>query len=157
MPVALHPITAAEFDEFLNCFRQRYIEERMQADHFSRQEAEDFVSAQWQATVPQGTASRGHRFLWAVDPTTADRVGLVWIFVSESLRQAFLYQIEVFQPFRSRGYGRQLLLAAEQLAKDAGARSIALNVFATNERAIAIYEAAGYATVSRGMTKVLGR
>jgi ribosomal protein S18 acetylase RimI-like enzyme len=157
MTLSLQPIAAAELDEFLNCFRERYVQERMQADHFSREEAEEFVSAQWQATLPQGIATRGHHLLWAVDPATAVRIGLAWVFVSEVQRQAFLYQIEVFQPCRSRGNGRQLLLAAEELAKQAGAKSIALNVFAANERAIAIYEAAGYATVSRGMTKVLGR
>lgn len=43
-----------------------------------------------------------------------------------------------------QGLGAALLAAAEQLARDEGARSVTLNVFAANTRARSVYERCGY-------------
>jgi ribosomal protein S18 acetylase RimI-like enzyme len=154
MPLTLHPIAAAEFEGFFAHFRERYIAERMEADRFTRGEAEEFVAVQHQAILPLGAATPGHELLWAFD-SAGQRVGLVWLYVNGVMRQAFLYQIEVFEPFRRRGLGRELLAAAEELAKSKGARSIVLNVFDTNQPAIGLYQAAGFTTVSHSMCKPL--
>jgi ribosomal protein S18 acetylase RimI-like enzyme len=154
MPLTLHPISVAEFDAFFAHFRERYITERMEADRFTRSEAEEFVAVQHQAILPLGAATPGHELLWAVD-ADGQRIGLAWLYINGMMRQAFLYQIEVFEPFRRRGLGRELLAAAEELATSRGARTIALNVFATNQPAIGLYQAAGFATVSQSMCKLL--
>ncbi len=154
MPLALHSIAFADFDSFFAHFRERYIAERMEADRFTRQEAEEFVAVQQQAILPLGAATPGHELLWAVD-AAGQRIGLVWLYVNGAMRQAFLYQIEVFEPFRGRGLGRELLAATEELARSRGVRTMVLNVFATNQSAIGLYHTAGYVTVSHAMAKSL--
>lgn len=155
MPLTLHAIAPVEIDSFCAHFRERYIAERMEADRFARQEAEEFVAVQQQqAILPLGAATPGHELLWAVD-AAGQRVGLVWLYVNGAMRQAFLYQIEVFEPFRGRGLGRELLAAAEELARSRGGRTMILNVFATNQPAMGLYQTAGYVTVSHAMAKSL--
>jgi GNAT superfamily N-acetyltransferase len=48
---------------------------------------------------------------------------------------------------RRRGYGRQLLAAIEQAARDAGFRRIVLDTLADLPEAIALYESSGYRRV----------
>jgi GNAT superfamily N-acetyltransferase len=55
-----------------------------------------------------------------------------------------------------RGVGRALLDAVEQWTADQGYRLLTLNVFATNERAKAVYEHVGYHPDSIRYVKVLG-
>ena len=48
--------------------------------------------------------------------------------------------------YRGRGLGRQLVAQAVRAARKAGIERIELEVFASNERAIALYRALGFAT-----------
>ncbi len=155
MPVTLTPIEPAEFTEFLELIRPQYVAERMEADHLSRVEAEQFVTTQWARTLPQGVATAGHHLLWAHDDSPATRIGLLWIFIDAVHAQAFVYEIIVFEAFRGRGLGRELLIRAEEFARTHRSRTISLNVFAPNRRAIALYTSAGFEVVSQHMSKGL--
>jgi GNAT superfamily N-acetyltransferase len=53
----------------------------------------------------------------------------------------------VAQGARRHGYGRQLLEAIEQAARDAGFHRIVLDTVETHTDAIALYEAGGYARI----------
>ena len=48
--------------------------------------------------------------------------------------------------YRGRGLGRQLVAQAVRAARQAGIERVELEVFASNERAIALYRALGFAT-----------
>jgi ribosomal protein S18 acetylase RimI-like enzyme len=52
--------------------------------------------------------------------------------------------LAVSQAAEGRGAGRALVEAAEQWARSAGLHLVTLNVFATNQRARALYERLGY-------------
>lgn len=56
-----------------------------------------------------------------------------------------------------RGVGRALLDTVEQWSANQGYRLLTLNVFATNERAKAVYEHVGYQPDSIRYVKVLGK
>jgi ribosomal protein S18 acetylase RimI-like enzyme len=56
-----------------------------------------------------------------------------------------------------RGVGRALMAAVERWAAEQGYRFVTLNVFATNERAIAMYEHVGYQPDWIRYIKVLGQ
>ncbi len=59
--------------------------------------------------------------------------------------------------FQYHGIGRRLMDEAQAWASARGATSIELNVYEFNEDAIAFYERLGYRTLSRKMSKELGR
>lgn len=155
MPVTLTAIESDELAEFLELIRPQYVAERMQADHFSHAEAEQFVSKQWARTLPQGAATAGHHLFWAHDDADTARIGLLWIFIDTMHLRAFIYEIVVFDAFQGRGHGRELLGRADEIARTHQARAISLNVFSPNHRAIALYESAGFVAVSQHMSKGL--
>jgi ribosomal protein S18 acetylase RimI-like enzyme len=155
MPVTLTPIESNELAEFLALIRPQYVSERMQADRLSRVEAEQFVTTQWERTLPQGAATAGHHLFWARDDSLAAPIGLLWISLEPRHAQAFIYEIIVFEAFRGRGFGRDLLSCAEEFARTHRARAISLNVFSPNRTAIALYASAGFEAVSQHMSKEL--
>lgn len=68
---------------------------------------------------------------------------------------AFVYDLEISESVRRRGYGRAAMLAAEQVVRSAGMSEIGLNVFGFNGSARALYESVGYRVVATQMTKTL--
>ncbi len=70
---------------------------------------------------------------------------------------AFVYDFLIYDEFRRQGYGTQTLLALEAKAKELGVDKIALNVFAHNHIARALYEKTGFEVTGIYMTKRLTR
>jgi GNAT superfamily N-acetyltransferase len=68
--------------------------------------------------------------------------------------RAFLYDIEVDEPHRGKGYGRALLTAAEEAARSRGVSALELNVFGGNATSIGLYESAGYIVVQQMRTRL---
>jgi ribosomal protein S18 acetylase RimI-like enzyme len=66
---------------------------------------------------------------------------------------AWLYDINVFAPFRRLGYGSAILTAAEALIASEGKEVLGLNVVGDNEAAIALYRRSGYEVASMSMRK----
>ncbi len=59
------------------------------------------------------------------------------------------------EEFRGRGYGRQAMLLAEELARTNGASTMRLNVFGHNNVARRLYWSLGYQETSVHMRKAL--
>jgi GNAT superfamily N-acetyltransferase len=68
--------------------------------------------------------------------------------------RAFLYDIEVDEPHRGKGYGWALLTAAEEAARSRGVSALELNVFGGNATSIGLYESAGYIVVQQMRTRL---
>ena len=77
---------------------------------------------------------------WAIDPETGQRrAQLLWLYVQPAERR--------------RGLARALLHQAEQQAKQAGCDRLGLQVGASNQAAIALYQSLGYQTRSLELVK----
>jgi ribosomal protein S18 acetylase RimI-like enzyme len=63
--------------------------------------------------------------------------------------EAYLERLVISPSFRRQGMARRLLSAAEDLARDAGKKTMGLHVTGDNLGALRLYEAEGYAEVSR--------
>ncbi|MBY8879845.1 GNAT family N-acetyltransferase [Actinacidiphila acidipaludis] len=96
-------------------------------------------------TVPEGVALLGVTH-------GGEDVAAMWLRTAEP---AWVYAVEVAEEHRGRGHGRTAMLAAENAAGVAGARTIGLNVFTGNAPAEALYASLGYRTVVRHFTKPL--
>jgi GNAT superfamily N-acetyltransferase len=134
-----------------------YVAERTaagEAPEQARQQAEQ-QHAQW---FPDGRPAPGHEVL--VAEAKGERVGIAWWGPHprkpDEPSAAFLYDIEVDEAERGKGYGRGLLAALEEHLRGAGATELTLNVFGDNATARKLYLGAGYREVSVIMTKPLG-
>jgi ribosomal protein S18 acetylase RimI-like enzyme len=72
-------------------------------------------------------------------------------------RYAVVDAVVVRSGFQFHGIGRRLMDEAQAWAAAKGATSIELNVYEFNETAISFYERLGYQTLSRKMSKELGK
>ena len=89
-------------------------------------------TALWAAVAPDGRVVGAAYAEPATDYFTEERHGHLGILM-------------VAEEAEGQGLGRALLATVEAWATTAGFRFLTLNVFATNERAAAVYDRAGYA------------
>ena len=83
--------------------------------------------------------------------------GWLWLGPWQDGPEWWVWDVRVHESFRRRGVARTALLEAEGVAREHGATSLGLNVFANNEAAIALYTALGYRPTSLHMSKALSR
>jgi len=63
--------------------------------------------------------------------------------------EAYIERLVISPSFRRQSMARRLLSAAEDLARDAGKKTVGLHVAGNNLGALRLYEAEGYAEISR--------
>jgi ribosomal protein S18 acetylase RimI-like enzyme len=68
---------------------------------------------------------------------------------------AWVYDVEVDDAFRGRGYGRDAMLLAEAEARSRGMRSLGLNVHGSNTISRSLYASLGYQVTAQQMKKTL--
>jgi ribosomal protein S18 acetylase RimI-like enzyme len=146
---------ADEFPAFLEASKRDYaldieLNGGQSADFARRKSEEDHATI-----LPGGLATPGH-WIFVAEADGA-RVGILWLAEREqgAENQCFIYNIEIDQPYRGRGFGRAVMQLAEAEARAHGLRRIALNVFGGNEVARNLYRSLGYIETSVQMAKDL--
>lgn len=109
--------------------------------------------------LPDGLDTAGHHLLTAQNES-GEAVGNAWAGpdptqASGTATSAWLYDINVFAPFRRLGYGSAILAALEELIAAEGKTALGLNVVGDNEAAIALYRRNGYEVASMSMRKAI--
>ncbi len=68
---------------------------------------------------------------------------------------AYVFDVEVDERFRGRGFGRALMIQAERLALASGDTRLGLHVVTANTPALRLYESLGYEPTRYNLTKPL--
>jgi ribosomal protein S18 acetylase RimI-like enzyme len=153
--VTLRPMTEAEFGEWRDHSIESFAEDLARARGRPIEAARVRATAQFEELLADGVATAG-TWLFVVLDDAGDSVGTLWLGVHPERRDvAFVYDLEINESARRRGYGRATMLAAEQVVRDAGMSEVGLNVFGFNEAARALYESIGYGVVATQMAKKL--
>ena len=143
--VVLRKMSDAEWNVWYAQEREDYIEQMVASGRVSRADAVSKVDHDQAALLPDGPATSSHHFF--VAEAAGTRVGMLWLAeqnADEDGSLAWVMKIETEPASRRRGYGRAIMLLAEEMARSRGHERIALNVFATNEPAVALYTSLGY-------------
>jgi ribosomal protein S18 acetylase RimI-like enzyme len=154
--VVLRPMAPDELRSFLEHGRVGYVEQMVEYGGRTREAAQAKADADYASLFPDGVPSPGHH-LFAAE-LDGERVGHLWLAPQQpgwADGTAFVYDVEVAPTFRGKGYGRAIMLAAEEHARRIGASVLALNVFGGNTAAIALYTSLGYQVSSQQMQKRL--
>jgi ribosomal protein S18 acetylase RimI-like enzyme len=138
-PLALHTMTAAEFDVWVQGEVEAYAEE-LAATGMSAEAALERSRTQMAELIPSGLDSPGMEFFLA--RVGDDVVGDLWLNTDQTM--AFVYNIEVDEGRRRRGHGAAIMNAAARHCRDAGHPYLGLNVFGHNPHARALYDKLGY-------------
>lgn len=136
------PMTEPEFADWRARSIESYAAQVAESGSLSADQAAADSAAQYDMLLPDGLATANHTFLClcAGDNVVATN----WICHHRAAGTSWVYDVEVSELHRGKGYGRAAMVAGEQAALDAGDEQLALNVFGQNAVAIGLYTSMGY-------------
>jgi len=148
----------SEYEAFRSKSIAEYAKVNVEAGNWLEEESMELSRHELQQLLPQGRETPGVLLLSA-DNSDGEYVGYLWIGLDRpgtSKPLAWIYDIEVAQEQRGKGYGRALLRAAEEETLKNGVPTLGLNVFGNNHVARKLYESSGYSITQMAMSKQLG-
>jgi GNAT superfamily N-acetyltransferase len=155
--ICLVRMNEAQYQTFMELSMRDQWEGHVREGRWRADEAEANMARLVAQFLPQGLATPGH-FFWTIEDRDAGaQVGGLWVALAEEAgaRQFFVMDIQIYEPYRRRGYGTQAFRAMEDMAREMGVTAIALHVFAGNHPARAMYRKLGYAGTDIAMAKEL--
>jgi ribosomal protein S18 acetylase RimI-like enzyme len=151
--IILVPMNEPDFQTYLAKAIQGYAQDKIQAGNWSQDEALERSQKEFEGYLPQGIHTPNN-YLFTLMNENGEKVGILWYAILPNQPGlAFIYDFEIHEPFRRRGYASQALAALEQDAKGRGLKQIELHVFGHNTAARALYNKAGYVETNVMMTK----
>ncbi len=152
--VRLVPMNEAELQVFLEELIPHFAREKVESGVWREEEALALSREAILRLLPDGLAT-ADQYLYMIEEAGGSRIGYIWLYVDSGKREAFLYEITLYEEWRGRGLGKDTMAALEEKAKELGARSVGLHVFAHNRRALTLYEKSGYHATDITMKKYL--
>ena len=109
------------------------------------------------ALLPQGLQTPDQFFVRLQDADSGHDVGTLWWAESDQAgrREAYVYNIEIEQAARRRGYARAAFRELERVAREHGVHRLGLHVFGHNHSARRLYDALGFEPTGITMRKIL--
>lgn len=153
--VDVRPMTAERFPRFVAASEEGFAHDLVESGRYTPEEAAAESHRQMRAELPDGLDTEGQELFTATVAGT--EVGILWFGMRrrDGRPQAFILDIEVAAEQRRKGYGRELMHAAEREARRLGAESIGLHVFGFNEGAVELYEQLGYRRTEESLMRDL--
>ena len=153
----LRPMDAGAFTRFLARAVPEYAAEKVRSGQWSPEEAQARSEREFQDLLPQGPDTPDNVLYTLHDPHEDADVGVLWYALQRTphATTAFIYEVEVFEAYRRRGYATQAFTLLETDAAARGATRIGLHVFGHNTAARALYEKLGYHATNINMRKEL--
>lgn len=153
--VTLRPMTGAEFGDWRKHSVESFAQDLARARRRPIEAARVRAAAEFEELLPDGLETVGAWLFVVLDDADVS-IGTLWLGRHpERSDLAFVYELEIKESARRRGYGRAAMLAAEHVARSAGMSEIGLNVFGFNDPARGLYDSIGYRVVATQMTKRL--
>lgn len=153
--VDVSPMTSERFPVFAAASEEGFAHDLVESGRYMPEEAVAESHRQMVAELPDGLDTAGQEFFTA--SVDGIEVGILWLGMRrrDGRPQAFILDIEVAADHRRRGYGRELMHAAEREARRLGAESIGLHVFGFNTGAVRLYEQLGYRRTEESLLRDL--
>jgi len=141
---------APYFDDLWREYRKELI-----AAGYSEGYAEENVQQSKKSVLSDGILKPGNHIFYAYSGN--HKVGKIWLATEtrEGKVDWSIYDVETFPDYRGKGFGREIMIAAEEFVCTSGGDSIALSVFGNNIVARNLYESLNYETIRVGMKKKL--
>jgi RimJ/RimL family protein N-acetyltransferase len=155
--VRLVPMSQTEFEAYLESSAQEYAQEHVRTGNWSADKALQMAKESFHKLLPDGLDTSNHYLFTIEDETLGQKVGVLWFAVEERETgpRAFVYDVQIDEVHRRRGYGTQAFEALEGKVRELGLTRIMLHVFGHNHAARAMYAKLGYEAVNLVMAKTL--
>ena len=155
--IELVPMTEGEFKAFLDHSIPAYAEDKVRAGTWSQTEALARSRREYRALLRHGLKSKYHHLYTIRESESGEAVGVLWFRANldSAAASGFIFDIEIREPHRRKGYGRQAMQQLEEIAREMGLRQLELHVFAFNDGARTLYDSLGYTVTGLNMAKRL--
>jgi GNAT superfamily N-acetyltransferase len=155
MLAKLRPLSDDELSSFIGATLIQYAEQRVESGE-EADVARATAIRQTEELIPGGRPAPG-QLLYRVLDEGGNPVGTLWIGprTPDRPRNYWVWDVQIEEPERGKGYGRAAMLLAEVEARRRGATELGLNVFGHNHVARQLYESMGYAPTAINMRKPL--
>ena len=142
--LSLRPLRDAEFDAWRRQVTDGYAAEIEILGDTPRRAARSKAKADMARILPDGLETPGH-WIFVIE-LGAELVGRLWLAerTMDGRRVMFVYDVEIDERHRGRGFGRAAMLEAEGQARARGIGRMELNVFGGNDVARGLYRSLGY-------------
>jgi GNAT superfamily N-acetyltransferase len=141
------PMNDDEFADWRARGVEGYAAQVAESGSMTLDEAAARSSAEFDRLLPDGIHTTNQTFLCLC--AGEEVVATNWIGHHRSAGTSWVWDVEVSEEHRGKGYGRAAMLAGEQATLDAGDSHLALNVFGQNAVAIGLYTSMGYLTAEQ--------
>lgn len=149
-------MSGEQYEKWLPTSIADYAKEHTIGGRWTAEEALRRSREEFDSLLPQGLATPNHRLYSILRLPDRKPAGVLWVQVEGAPKQtSFIYNIEIFKPFRRRGYARQAMQLLEQEVRRLGAQTVRLHVFGHNRAARSLYEQLGYVATNIQMRKRL--
>ncbi|MEI5906816.1 GNAT family N-acetyltransferase [Bacillus spongiae] len=152
--VELTSMTEEEFSSYFDEKVERYTEVLSHHVHEEGEEPVVKAAKQLKALLPEGVNTPNH-YLFNVNHGSK-RIGFVWLKVELNKKSAFLYEIYLFDEYRGKGFGSQVMNDIEKWLIKKGVNYFKLHVFGSNTGARKLYEELGFDLMGINMMKPIG-
>jgi ribosomal protein S18 acetylase RimI-like enzyme len=148
MSVEFRQMGGDEFATWLPLLREEYAGDLVRDYGMSLEQAIEQAAVEIERDLPAGHS------VWVME-VGGGPVGHLWLSERRSSYEPALvvYDIDVDEPHRGRGYGKAAMLFAEEEARRRGLSRIVLHVGARNEVARNLYRSLGYQENEVAMSK----
>jgi ribosomal protein S18 acetylase RimI-like enzyme len=155
MTITLRAMSADELTPLVEHWQERFAGNIAPARGLSPDEAVIQARKDFAELLPDGIDTE-HQLLFVAE-SDGERVGALWLSTRspDGAAAGWIFEIEVDEAQRGKGYGRAIMLLAEQECARRGIDAIRLNVFGANTTARNLYESLGYDVLFQKMGKRL--
>ncbi len=154
----LRRMSTSAFPAYLDAAIVGYAEVNVAAGRWPAEGALQRSREDFEHLLPLGMETPDNFLLDIIAEEGGIAVGVLWYALHRQFGtcSAFVYDIEIKPEYRRRGHAWRALQQLEEIAREAGATSLGLNVFANNSAAQALYSKLGYRPTNMNMRKILG-
>lgn len=154
--VKLTPMDQSDFERYSEHSIREYAAEHVKTGNWKESESLEKARAEFKKLLPDGLQSKDEFIYSIVDESTGQKLGILWVEVKmdETPRRAFGYDFMVYEEFRGKGFGKQALMALDEILKSMDVESMGLHVFGHNTNAFELYKKMGFEITNVHMRKV---
>jgi ribosomal protein S18 acetylase RimI-like enzyme len=155
----LSPMRAEVFPSYLEHAIAGYAEDCVASHRWPIEGAIERSRKDFENSLPQGLATPDNYLYEIRASASGPVVGVLWFALEQKhgLRNAYVYDIEIYTQHRRQGHALQAFVLLEPIVTTLGLDRIGLHVFRHNPGAQAMYEKLGYEVTGINMQKRLGK
>lgn len=150
----LDPMTKEDFGPYRAAGVRDFAQQKIRSGEWTAQEALALSEAEHDRLLPDGIDTPDQYLYTVRDAESGEGVASIWLALRTKAGrlEGYVYDIEVHEKHRGRGYGRATMLAGIEKVRAMGAETVGLHVFGHNAPARALYRSLGFVETNVSMS-----